>query len=129
MKPLLITLVAIFIMPTALADWVQVFESDGGISFVDTSTIKNNGNKRIFWQRDELKAKDSYKIKSWQVLWEYDCAKWKFRGRSITIYSGRSATGDIIFHSPEVDSAPWKEVPSGSGANVIGNFVCASRRD
>ena len=125
MKPLFITLLATFTMSTALADWVRVFESDGATSYVDTSSIKNNGNKRIFWQREELKAKDDYPIKSWQALWEYDCSKGQFRGKSISIYSGSGATGSIIFSSPEVDTAPWKDLPVGSGADVIRNFVCA----
>ena len=68
MKSLLITLLATFTMSTSLADWVRVFESDGATSYVDTSSIKNNGNKRIFWQREELKAKDDYPIKSWHDL-------------------------------------------------------------
>jgi len=125
MKPLIITLLATLSMSTALADWVRVFEIDSGTSYVDTSTLKNNGDRRIFLQREELKAKDDYPIKSWQGIWEYDCSKGQFRGRSISIYSGSSASGNIIFSSPEVDTAPWTDVPIGSGADVIRNFVCA----
>ena len=124
MKSLIITLLATFSVSTALADWVRVFESDSHTLYVDTGTIKNIGNIRIFLQRDELKTKDDYPIKSMQGLWEYDCAKAQFRGRSISIYSGSFASGNIIFSSPEVDTAPWKDVPIGFGADVVRNFVC-----
>jgi len=118
-------LLAIVTMSNALADWVRVFESESATSYVDTGTIKIIGNKRIFSQREELNTKDNYPIKSWQALWEYDCSKGQFRGKSMKIYSGPSATGNIIFSSQEVDTAPWKDVPIGSGVEVIKNFVCA----
>jgi hypothetical protein len=125
MKLIFLMVLAISSMSNALADWVRVFDSESATSYVDTRTIKIIGNKRIFSQREELKTKDNYPIKSWQALWEYDCSKGQFRGKSITIYSGSSATGNVIFSSQEVDTAPWKDVPTGSGVEVVKNFVCA----
>lgn len=125
MKLIFTMLLAIVTMSNALADWVRVFESESATSYVDTGTIKIIGNKRIFSQREELNTKDNYPIKSWQALWEYDCSKGQFRGKSMKIYSGPSATGNIIFSSQYVDTAPWKDVPIGSGVEVIKNFVCA----
>ena len=84
-------------MSSSLADWYLVSETQYDYLYVDTSTIKIDGQFRTIWGLSELKKLNpETHAQSSRHLKEFNCSKNMERILSITTYSEKNAEGDAL---------------------------------
>ena len=113
----------ILLSSTALADWVQVGESNDGIFYFDPDTVRKDGDLRKVWGIQDLKDRDKDGEKSRRYREEYDCKGARKRYLSATTHSGSMAGGDTLMTVSE--PSPWSEIRPESVGDDILKLVCA----
>tara|TARA_B100000945_G_C20052345_1_gene444161 strand:- start:4 stop:357 length:354 start_codon:yes stop_codon:yes gene_type:complete len=112
-------------MPSSLADWYLVSETQYDYLYVDTSTIKIDGQFRTIWGLSELKKLNpETHAQSSRHLKEFNCSKNMERILSITTYSEKNAEGDAL---GSLSFGNWKKVRANTAAGEVLNFVCNLR--
>ncbi len=95
---LLATTILLTIAPPAWAEWVKIYEDEGAVGYIDTTTIKRiDGNlRRVSELLDFKKPDPQFKGEmSHLFLIEYDCKNNLVRVVSVTGHSERMARGRI----------------------------------
>ena len=130
-----LTLLLMFAVVPARADWVKVGEAGKTVFYVlsantdyyiDPSTITKEGNIRRVWEIHDLSDKGPRGERSILVSAEYDCVQKLMRLSSATGHSQSMAQGQIIKLSQLPDD--WIILRSGKEDEVffkILNTVCA----
>ena len=96
----------------AMAEWVQVSVGEEATVYTDLSTVSKSGNMVKVWEVTDMKKKstgDNYLSSKSQH--EYDCKEKKSRILSYSTYSGKMATGNVIYTSSFIRD--WLPVKSG----------------
>jgi hypothetical protein len=119
---IILCLLALVAAP-AWAEWVEVSEADGLVSYIDPATILRNGNFRKVWQVQDLKQRGSGGELSREVVVEYDCKEMRQRILSITGHVGPMAGGETLLVSREPDG--WQYIPPKTPNAAIFKIVCA----
>lgn len=109
--------------PGAMAEWVQVAESDKTVYYIDPATIRKNGNFRRYWSILDLKQPGKDGEMSMRALVEYDCKEERSRHLSATVHSKPMASGEILISS----SSPldWDYIAPGTIFKYVFEFLCA----
>ena len=107
----------------AWAEWLEITETtDGTVHYIDTDTIRKEGNFRKVWLVQNLKVRDEYGGLSHRMKVEYDCANERYRALAASIHSGPMATGKTLREGSGISS--WKEIPPKTAPEVKLKFVC-----
>ena len=110
-----------FIATAALAEatWVAVVKAEDGASvvYVDSSSIRITGSKRLYWQRQDYVNDPSGSEKTLQFS-ESNCATGQNRGLQFTIYYVDGTT------SSSTSEEQWRYVTPGSLREGVHNYVC-----
>lgn len=125
MRLVLGVLLAIATVP-GYAEWVMITEDEQATSYIDPTTIRNNGRYDQVWQLFDLKRPDEDGALSIRVQVEYDCQEEQFRLLYGSGHSGHLASGTTLWsgtfpHSPNQAPDP---IPPGSAALSMRMRVC-----
>jgi hypothetical protein len=104
------------------AEWLKVGETDAAVHYIDTATIRKDGNLRRVWTVQDMKDGDRTGIRSIRALEEYDCKQERFRYLSLTAHAAPMAGGQVIAAQALDDN--WTGRPPGTNPSVIERIVC-----
>lgn len=119
MRLILCSLLLLVAAPSWAA-WTKMVEI---AFFVDSDTIRINGNLRHVLELQDLKAKDSGGELSRRIQVEYDCKEGRRRLLSLTAYAGPMATGNVLVNVNR--TSEWDYITAGATASSTLKFVCA----
>ena len=119
-------LVLVFLMlatSPAWAEWMKVTASSDDVYYLDTSTIRINGNFRKAWTLIDFIKIGRKGLKSLKAFKEFDCKEERFRVLTAVGYEGQMGTGTVL--GSENPTIPWGYVaPQTASAEVL-RFVCS----
>ncbi len=125
MKKLPLTLLALLLVTgSAWAEWVSVGESESLRRYIDTETIRKDGNLRRVWSIDNYKNLDKDRVASLRTRTEYDCQQERWRGLFMTAHLEPMA-GGITLYETSGESLKWFDLPPGSMGETVLKIVCA----
>lgn len=118
---LLLIAVLILAANSVRAEWVKVAESSDADYFSDPATIRKNGDLRRIWEVENMKVPKEFV--SARALQEYDCQEGAVRRLAYSDFSGRMATGTVLYSSDR--PGPKRYVAPGSVNHALFTFACA----
>ena len=110
---------------SAWAEWVLVSmtPNDGTEFYIDSKTIRKEGNLRKAWELQNLKTPGILGELSTRGRYEYDCKNERTRRLSSSLHSGAMAQGNTI-STDSIAETTWDEVaPRTAGASLF-KYVC-----
>ena len=138
LKPMLAYLLSFCFLITLLvlssgpvyAEWVLVSGDDtaGLAVYVDSSTVRRNGNLAKMWQLYDYKtvqtvAGDSFlSIKRFN---EYDCTEERTRMLGYTWFSGNMGNGNVVYSTTE--QLPWEPVVPRTINRSLWKVACSKK--
>ena len=123
---LALTMILLSVQPV-WAELTPVGEYNGRNYFVDSDSIKKDGNFRMVWLIANLISPGKHGELSWRNKYEYDCYEERRRERSWSEHSGPLGQGSIIRSNANPPSR-WSPVRSDSENEVtkkVLKIVCA----
>lgn len=123
MKKIALALVLAAVSGVAMAEWVEVGESDSLSLYIDPATIRKDGNLRRVWVIHDLKQRDKDGVMSLRGLLEYDCKEARSRDLSSSTHSGPMAGGKML--DSYSSRGNWNYIPPGTTGEAVLKFVCA----
>lgn len=121
MHVIFMLLLMIAVLP-ARAEWVRVSGNADLVTYIDTSTIKNNGQLRSFWAIQDMRQVGFGGVMSIRAFEEYDCAEARFKFLSVSAHSGPMAGGQTLLTDNLDDE--WSYIPRGMNFSAIHRIVC-----
>ena len=128
MRQLLLGLMLLMTATAASAEWTVADVNDEFIQYVDTATIRRNGNLVKMWGLMDDKKVDVSGGKSYlshRSQQEYDCKEERMRTLAITTFSGQMGSGTVIYS--DSDTEKWTPVPPGSVAKTLWKIACGKK--
>ena len=120
----LCALVMVAASPAQAADWIPVSKSTLGVIYIDSATIRKDGNLRQAWQITDYQVRGEEGELSERSLYEYDCKEGRVRGLTLSIHSGPMAGGKTL-HTAGANPKGWSyEAPDTAGWTLL-KFVCS----
>ena len=112
-------------------DWVKIVENDAVTGYIDTQSIRRNGNKVRAWTLKNYKsgqvgAANNKIYLSAIIRSEYDCFEDTKRDIDIYAYSGTMGAGDIVFSAPNI-TKPAISAPPESDIEAVLKMVCVTK--
>lgn len=104
------------------ASWIWVGATDNATYYLDSVTIRKDGNFRTVWEVQDLKQRNKQGVMSNRSLFEYDCKNERSRLLSFASHSEPMATGKVLFSDDE--PAKWSNSEPGTVTEVILTFLC-----
>jgi hypothetical protein len=112
------------------AAWILTSGDDeaGMTVYVDSDTIRRNGNSAKMWQLFDYKsvqrvAGDSlFSLKRFN---EYDCAEARTRTLGYTWFSGHMGSGNVVYSTTEVQQ--WEQVAPRSINQTLWKAACGKK--
>ena len=119
---------AIFLLllsSAAWAEWTSVGEDSTAAFYADPATIVRSGDTAKLWSLLDYKAFQrmvEVGYFSQKALVEYDCAKRKARGLSLSLHAEHMGEGKVIYE----DTSPheWEPVLAESITEMLWNIAC-----
>lgn len=121
MKTLLLSLALLVTCP-AWAEWVLVGGSKEAFAYIDSTTIRRDGNLRKVWVLFDKKQRDAYGNLSARMRNEYDCSQEKYRNLTFTAFFEPMGDGKIGYSDSSISQ--WTDIAPGTIDNTILRFVC-----
>ena len=125
MKRLLLGLTLLVTATAASAEWTISSGNDEYIQYVDTATIRRNGNLVKMWILSDYKEVEVFAGKSFlsiRALSEYDCKDEKIRVLSENGFSGQMGKGRISYN--DEDPKKWFAVAPGTNGEAQWKIAC-----
>ena len=107
----------------AWAEWVEVAATDASTFYINSASIRKNGNFRKVWVIQDLKQRDENGVRSRRVLDEIDCKEERRRFLAISSHSEPMAGGETLSSKDGVSE--WNAIPPDSTAETMLQRVCA----
>lgn len=113
----------------AMAEWQKIGINDGDTQYVDSGTIRADGNMVKAWTLIDSKTPkrvgtDEAHL-SMKIHEEYDCAQAKFRMLSVSTHTANMGQGRVIGFSN--DPTEWVGVPPDSFAALKLHLLCGKK--
>jgi Surface-adhesin protein E len=129
-KKLLVALLLVQASTSAMAeDWIYVGRGDiQNVAYAKPSSISIHGNIATMWLIQDYKYTRSLvdvKYSSMKTRDEYDCKQEQSRTVSAAFYSGKMATGKVVYSYNESDGE-WFPVSQNSLGSIMLDVACAS---
>ncbi len=128
MKRLLLGLMLLVTATAASAEWTSVDETDKFYRYVDSATIRRNGNFVKMWNLDDFKAIQKMEGLSYlsdRTLSEYDCNGVRRRFIAYAWFDGRMANGNVVISNN--DTADWNDVAPGTTGETLWKIACGKK--
>ena len=129
MNRLLLGLMFLLTATAAMAEWTAIAENDELIVYVDTATIRRNGNLVKMWDLRDFKTiqttASGASFLSSKAQNEYDCKEEKMRLLAFSWFSGQMGRGKVVFsHS---DPEKWTPIGPDSIGETFWKIACGRR--
>ena len=99
------------------AEWVKIGTSRTAVHYVDSATVRKDGNLRRVWAMQNMVEASEAGVRSIRALQEYDCALQRFRYVTVEAHTGPMAGGWVLARHEVQDG--WSDRVS-----AIGKMVC-----
>ena len=129
MKRLLMGLMLLVTAIAASAEWTIAGGNNRYIQYVDTATIRRNGNLVKMWDLADFKrlqksaAGMSYLSDKSQS--EYDCKEEKQRMLALTNFSGKMGSGKVV--ASNYDPSEWRPIAPESIGEILWKIACGKQ--
>lgn len=83
----------------ASADWSEQLRNPGNVVYVDTSTVRVQGNLRQVWKLRDLQERSCIAgtcYQSMKFLQEFDCSSEETRTKFVVFYSDKMGNGQPV---------------------------------
>ena len=120
MKKILYILLIISI--PAYADWIKLASSTDGDMYVESNSIRKNGNSVLFWSLQDYKQKNELGDLSMKLRQEINCKEETIKMISIVSYSKNMGLGNVNLSGNA--SREITHIPPGTLNEEIYKFVC-----
>ena len=107
---------------SAWAEWVQVADNSNGKAYIDTETIRKDGNLVRVWQITNLKERHKDGELSRRFRFEYDCKQESYRFMSFSEHSEPMAGGNTLQNG--TGDGIWRDLPPNSVGEAVLKKVC-----
>jgi len=126
MKNLLLTLMLAVVSNSAMAEWVEVAESEAGtfIAYVESATIQKTNNIVRMWVLVDYKTVQTNASKPYMSklgIRKYDC---KAKQNLATIKTLHSKNMGVGKHVGIIGSRPWLPVSPGTTSELFWKLAC-----
>ncbi len=123
MKKTMLMMLLTAISTGAMAEWVKVSETDSANIYVDSETIRKDGNLRKVWQIRDLIQRDKTGKMSVRTFNEYDCKEGRTRILSGSDHSEPMGSGRVLAAGSGHND--WDYLAPGTSGATILKFVCS----
>jgi len=111
-----------------MAEWVGIYSDDDVDGYVDTTSIRKNGNLVKMWGMEDFKTgRNTWNgvFLSRKAQQEYDCRNENDRVLALVTYSGNMGSGKVIssFTFNEHES-PARPIVPGSNSEIQWKIAC-----
>ena len=115
----------------ALAEWQEIGQNDQSIVFVDTATIKTQGNlahiiSMLDFKKPGQDPQTKENVNSIIGLNEYDCSSGKYRPIEFKVFTGNRGKGKVVVDQKTPDSI-FDTISNGSWAAGVFNVACRAK--
>lgn len=126
----LFSLIIVQVLTTTpvLAEWLLIDGNSMAKVYVDSETIKRDGDWVSLWVMDDLKTaqmRGFRKYFSTRAQEEHDCLKAQFRLLALEYFSGSMGSGEALYRTS--GESDWSPIPPGTLAQSVWKFVCTRR--
>ena len=108
-------------VPGAEQAWVSYGESEVGIHYYDTSSVRADGARRRVWRLIDRRERLANGIQSGKALIEIDCKAATYRYIQTMQYSGKMGQGRFL--GGDGEQAP-EHIGPGTMADHLAKLVC-----
>lgn len=122
MKSFLLACLMLVTCP-AWSEWVFFAKSGDSDIYIDPTTIRKDGDRRIVWSLQDLSVADRDGELSRRARSEYGCKDERTRFLSFSEHSGGMASGKTLYRSD--DPGQWKNVAPGTVGALFLAYLCA----
>jgi hypothetical protein len=113
----------LFVPHSARSEWVQVFEDDKAVYYLDPVTIRKEGDLRRVWGLTDYKQPLDGVVRSLRGLNEYDCKEERSRVLVAAFFSKNMAHGQPI--NSQRGPSEWDYLAPGTLGTRTLKYVCA----
>ncbi len=110
---------------SAPKDWVEVGDNDNGTSYVNPSSLRQNGNGVKMWILLDYKTAQNFPsglVMSSKLQEEFDCKEEQTRTIFGYFYSQNMAKGEVLYTKTTIGN--WMPVALGSAGSELWKFAC-----
>ena len=104
------------------AEWIRVFSIDIGDLFIDSSSVKRNGDSIFYNQLVNYRIKQSNGALSFVTNSEVNCRSLLIRDLNYQLYKKKMAKGKNFYNGNP--SKKWKTYKPGTSAYLINKLLC-----
>jgi len=125
MNRLLLGLMFLLTATAARAEWTMIGDGDNFILYVDTGTIRRNGDFVKMWSLVDLKTEEVVEGDSHLsrlVQDEYDCKEEMTRILAMSVFSGNMRSGRTVYTKSVIGK--WRPVSPGSVGEGSYKIAC-----
>ena len=135
MKKLMMTMLLLGLMlgltaTVAMAEWSRVDSINDSILYVDTATIRRNGNLVKMWElidyKTVQKAADVSPFLSMKSQQEYDCKEERTRMLAFTTFDRKMGSGKVVFSDGNA-RGEWAPVQPESIGELMWKIACGKK--
>jgi len=115
--------------PADVPPWIYIVETERGNFYIDTSSIRKNGNvveMRTLVDYKKAQVEDGKPYMSLIMQVEYDCSGRKMHQLSFDSYSQKMGKGDLISQDRD-PSSKWYQAESGSVFEDMWKYACGKQ--
>lgn len=109
----------------AWAEWAKIGETEDGTFYLDSATIRKDGNLRRVSVGQDRKQRGTDGEMSVRGLYVFDCKDGRFRVLSASWHSEPMGGGKTL--SSESDPSEWNSIAPDTANKAMFNFVCAKQ--
>jgi len=117
-----ILFILLIISIPAYADWIKLGSSTGGDMYIESNSIRKNGNSVLFWSLQDYKQKKELGTLSMKLRQEINCKGETIKMISIVAYSKNMGLGNVN-SSGNVSGEITHIAPSSLNEEMY-KFVC-----
>jgi Surface-adhesin protein E len=123
MKRLLFALTALTISVPAAAGWVQFMKFSTSIVYIDSTSVRKEGDTRTAMVLVDMNQKEPDGVQSKLGRSEIDCQALRMRIHDLTGFPGNMASGDPVYAFS--GSTDWMPIPPDSALGNTLKLVCS----
>lgn len=121
-QAILTACIVLTVFPAKAANWFYVTESSVASNYIDTQSIRIEGERRRVWQMSDRKVNGTNGSRSSRSLVEYDCKEARSRFLQGVNFTGQEASGNIVSMTNE--ASQWSYVDPGTTGELLFQAAC-----
>ena len=99
MKQLILALITLTFSASVAAQWVQFMKSRTGVVYINSASVRKEGNLRMALVLVDMNQKDADGVQSKLGQSEIDCQELRMRIHDLRGFSGNMASGEACMRS------------------------------